>query len=1752
MQPRIPEVTLLEEVGRGPGCVVFRALHRGSACTVKLPSDRPSYSASATGVFEQEVLQLARLSRAGLPKVWQLDVSGDIPYAILDQPEGEPFVRVFGDSVTEASRVKLALTLAACLQQLHDAGFVHGGLTLDNILISSDGTRVTLADRGSVSRPVPFDVRADLRALGLVLRECVAGLPRTPAVGWSLLRLAEELVVGNHTELASVIAELEAHADLAHKPRSSYPPPSLESAATSPRATLQRPARSELSQLCRQWEYSLESSRRVVEILGAAGSGKSRLLAAFAAEIAQRDVQVLSVKCRDSDWAPFSTLKRLLEGHIAGLSTLAPDRRAQVERALRDAAGPMASQIALLSPKLAELFRDASVTLSHVDAQQVFVAGMADFLASYLEAEERSALVIDDIHWIDANSRMVLARVTARLSGRGHIVVCAARDDAHSREMLDRFRAAIVPDNIERLQLGPLTNADASNLIAEYLGLEGQPPRELVQQLTQLSDGTPLNMLELIRLALEGGYLRPQAGVWRLDPAPVQSMPLPASSQTLIEQRLACLDGHTLSLLRSAAVLRGSIDIVLLARLTRLPAEGVRRALNNALSARLLEIDQQGTYCFVHDCIWEALLRTVPEPQRRSIHQQAADALHEAGGNGPEYEYELARHYAAGIIEADPRRTFDATWRAARRALEACDDLLALSLLKSAEAAAGLAAIEPDADFYLALAETSLRTGASQESLQHFERALERSLPGFERAHVRGRIACVHHFESNADLAWRSLEAALDECGRKFPADDTITLTLATSRWLLGSAGLRPGKLTPKEAAAVCGLYAQCLRVSFDSGFPLRGISSVLLMATVSRQLQPCRLVVQSELFMAFFLAVVGADALSNKRLARAAAMAHELADPIAQTLCHQLHHVIAGWRGDIVECERQARLCVEERGHWMELGELCLVCFGMYNIEIARGRPQLALEWTQRAIERVQQHGRAPAVFALMKDAAYTTLSALGRHEDVAHLERQLQFVECTEIHGLGYCHLLSYQCRAQRVTELSVLGEELDALVEDFDSLGQNPTQVHLGVVVYYVHVAHARVHQCLRATPADRSALLPKLKRALADLEAAVRIEALGSHSLVIRAAYHWFCGSGKDAETALVGAEALARQYGVVWVSYAAARLRAHMLRAAGDEEAARDQARIASLWAKNHAQLSRLRFIEEEFELSETVDDTGRSEVEAAYARRHLDALLRIGQANSRELGPERQARLILDELLEALGAARAFLFMRAPGTASLALRAARGRGGEDLDANADYDRRLVEQVYATGQTHPTDPNSRDGRRTDSACIVVALVLREQAVGVLYLDRSDAKNGFRPEEAALLQALTNQVPVALELGSALRERERLQHNLRQAHKMEAIGRLAGGIAHDFNNVLAAIQFATDSLATLMAVDQDGREELNDIRDSARHGAELTHQLLTFSRGQAVPPRRIILGEVVRDLLPMLRRLIRPEVRIEVDIDEAPLPTMADPSQLERVLLNLCQNASDAIVDPGTISIRVAATADGSALAADLRPGKAYALLTVSDTGAGMNDEVRLRLFEPFFTTKSGGTGLGLANVYAIVQQCMGHIEVTSELGMGSSFRICLPLVEDAAEPGDEASGDRDSVEPEDLDQDTVLVVDDDETVRRGLARILKRAGYNVLSGCDGEDALRVVDAYDGLIDLAITDIHMPGMTGPQLMAAIRERDPEVKSLFISGDARAELLQAGRLTHDDAFLRKPFEEAALLAEVDTLLNPPLQRPQEQSSH
>ena len=366
---------------------------------------------------------------------------------------------------------------------------------------------------------------------------------------------------------------------------------------------------------------------------------------------------------------------------------------------------------------------------------------------------------------------------------------------------------------------------------------------------------------------------------------------------------------------------------------------------------------------------------------------------------------------------------------------------------------------------------------------------------------------------------------------------------------------------------------------------------------------------------------------------------------------------------------------------------------------------------------------------------------------------------------------------------------------------------------------------------------------------------------------------------------------------------------------------------------------------------------------------------------------------------------------------------------------------------------------------------------------------------------------------------------LETQLRQAQKMEAVGRLAGGIAHDFNNLLTAIsgysEFLIDGLE-----DERLRRHADEIRKAAARAASLTGQLLAFSRRQVLQPRALDLNAVVSDMDMMLRRLIGEDVELVALLDPQLSPVQADPTQVEQVIVNLAVNARDAMPNGGSVTIETS----------DVRTEEGdFVELRMTDTGVGMTESERQQLFDPFFTTKEGGTGLGLATVYGIVEQSGGTIEVDTAPGMGSSFRIWLPrattLVEVPA-PAPAAVAR--------LGDETILLVEDETVVRHLVAEILENSGYTVMQAGDGPSALELLRRHSGKLDLLVTDVVMPGMSGPEVAQAVTSMRPGTQVLYTSGYTDSAIGHHGVLEPGIAFLQKPFSADDLTRKVRTLLD------------
>ena len=416
----------------------------------------------------------------------------------------------------------------------------------------------------------------------------------------------------------------------------------------------------------------------------------------------------------------------------------------------------------------------------------------------------------------------------------------------------------------------------------------------------------------------------------------------------------------------------------------------------------------------------------------------------------------------------------------------------------------------------------------------------------------------------------------------------------------------------------------------------------------------------------------------------------------------------------------------------------------------------------------------------------------------------------------------------------------------------------------------------------------------------------------------------------------------------------------------------------------------------------------------------------------------------------------------------------------------------------------------------------------------------AKDGHRVAiEVNTSLVYHNDVPVRVQgIARDVTARKQLEEQLRQSQKLEAVGQLAGGVAHDFNNLLTVIGGYSDLLLRRLPEDSPFRTSAEEIKKASDRAGSLTRQLLAFSRKQILQPKVLDLNGVLSDLDKMLRRLIGEDIDL-LTITEPDLGQVkADPGQIEQVVINLCVNARDAMLNGGKLTIQTAnvtLTEDYARRHTPCEPGN-YVVVAISDNGIGMNAETQKRIFEPFFTTKAieKGTGLGLSTVYGIVKQSGGNINVYSEVGVGTTFKVYLPRVD---EPRDQPLAGSSGGLP--LGSETILLVEDEEQVRSIACEILESIGYQVITAVNGEQAFEIAKGFSGEIHLAITDVVMPQMSGRELIERLAPLRPEMKVLYMSGYTDDAIVRHGLLDERLEFIQKPFTADALARKIRSVL-------------
>jgi eukaryotic-like serine/threonine-protein kinase len=1692
----IPGIELGAELGRGSHSAVLRGTRENRTYAVKLPLDAATGAERELAYrrFLREAIALARARHASLPDVMEIGRAKGVPYLVMELAAGETLAeRLERGPLGEADVVGLARQIAGALGAIHAAGLVHRDVKPQNIVFDAQTGIARLIDLGAAAflhgavglvgtpayaapellaaEPRPADVRTDLYSLGRVLFECLTapvvrkGIPGGREidallhVSPELARIVSRLLAPDPDARQASVGELRGELDALSSALPSDPPGWARERVP---ASLLLGRANEVDQLRRAWSQTRRASQ-VIFLRGAPGTGKTRLAKAFVAELAESRAMVLSAACHPRDPRAFSAVRQLVDGYLLRCDQLAPAERIHALSEVRKLGGEHGALLKLLSPAVARLFRDSPTIPASANAEQAFSEGLSEFLGKLVRHVAPAAVFVDDVQWLDPSSRRVLARAVAEAPKRALFLYGARSGDAAPE--VQRFSDLFIAKTTT-MDLPHLEGAHLIEIARDFLSAHELAP-EVEHAILRLSDGTPLSVLVLLQTLVDEGVLLPHWGRWQLDAKALSGMHLPRETASLLARRIGALDAVTRSVLAGGAIIGMAFEDSLLSAAAHTDARSVVAALAEARRADLVEDDGGGSHRFFHHTIRDAMLAGLDDSGAQEIHRRVAEALDHRegfegqrpraseiehdGGDSPGSKstvfgedegttdadrlYRLAHHYGAGGPGALAERVAETNILAGQAAVARFDNERAIEFFEAAGRALLRSGSTLTPTTRLSLGDARLRSGALDQALIEFEAVLSSSRDALLRAGALVRIATIHDMRFDSNRAWAALEEAFRALGEELPKETPLDAAATAASWL--RRGRRKRLVAPLHDRTrdeiLCELYYQAGRVAFVNSKPGLVVLTTLRALEPAERLGPSSALAKSHLMYSFVLTVLGLRGPGRRYLESAEALSRELRDPVVYAHTLQVQSVIAAWDGRMGDAVEIASRCLLEYGNWRELNEVCLLAWTLHQIETARGRDIEAWRWLDLPIQRVNRHEGQPVVHEFLLLAARGALVALGREDETTLMLRRLEQVTVSVPKDSG-THVATFGPRVRVFTERGELGADFQALTRDFRNLGQNPKQVHLNAFEYYLHVAHARVHACLRAKPGERAQQLRELAPALAELEAASRkIPLFRAHVLAVRAYEHFFHGRRSEALHEFEAAERIAIVENAPWVLYAVHRGRAHLLRADGNEAAARDHAVLAETTAREHGSVYRARWVREEFGLrprrSDASEDSPSLSVDRAYlsdettslhsgasrARRQLRALLRISQARAHDLEPDLQPRLVVDELVQALRAERGFLFLTSavaviavepkPGQADVAqleLVAGRDASRHDVAQTEDFDRTTVKAALELGaDTGEVAASFCLGTTPRRSVLAAPLVVDEVAVGIVYVDRALGDGVFTEGDGEVLSALAGQVSIALELAQALRARERAEESRRAADKMEAVARLARGVGHDVNNMLSAVSLTTEAMAQTPGANEIVGDDIRAIQHVLKGAGEIARSLRDIGQGDFGRPEVLSASARVERLAPVIAGLLGAGISLDTRLSSVG-NVFIDAGQLDQIVTNLAINARDAMPNGGRLSIEVEEVELDEAYAREhprATPGK-YVKLCVSDTGHGMDAGIRDKIFEPYFTTKSkrGGTGLGLSSVYWIVSRSGGHIDVVSTPGAGTTFALYFPVTD----------------------------------------------------------------------------------------------------------------------------------------------------------
>jgi diguanylate cyclase (GGDEF)-like protein len=1301
---------------------------------------------------------------------------------------------------------------------------------------------------GMLKRPV--DNRSDLYSLGVILFEVLTGVPPFAAadVG-ELLRMhavvtapdVGELAPGTSAELSAVVARL-----LAKDPDDRYqsgqelafdlqrlagvPVPDADPGA--PRGSTKPALTGRVAQrtaLAERWARAKAGRGGVVVLRGGAGSGKSVLAGEFAAVARAGGGTVLWGAAAADGPVPFAPLRAAVEGHLQAVARMPAPERARGRAAIRAAGhGRSSAMLSRLVPGLGPVLDDRDGTVAEgvgadqdpralpeqpgsdgPDGQIQFAAAVVSFLSGLSRELGGLVLVLDDVQWLDPDSRGVLAQ----LPTDDLLVLVTARYEARDRAGVDAFVTAMGAAVDLDLTLGRLDQAEMAEQIRALIPGLAVDAR-LVSLVSVRSNGNPFVVQEYLRAVVDAGLLRPDWGSWVLDEAGLDALALPQDALGLVLTRVEGLGSGIRELLVVAAAIGTRFRPEAVAAVQGSDQVTVVAALIEAAGRGLLDPRADGGFAFLHDRIREALLADLDAGATADLHRRIAASMEQlpmpAGGYDPDHVYALAHHYLRCDLDVAPDRAFSACWSAGRLALENHAPAEAVAFLESA-AERGT---ELPSEFLLLVGTALMQAGKLLQARECLEQALQQESSVLRRAEIYTRLAEVYRANWNTDAALQAIDSALAELGAPLP-HGRLRLLLGTAlifAWSLLKGCARIGFGTAEGARrercmAVTALHEVGAYVGVISMRADLIVTHALRMPYWANQLGPGRYYALSQRSLGFVYGNLGLRRGARRAFARA------MADPSSQDLTQaaQTAHfrgaaLFLGSHDDATQWIRDT----ETIGRWLDVATFLDAATIFNQVAVADGRNRDAEHWL--ALGRRRLGDRVDDVTSFV-GAAAMTYAMLGRSGEAgAELRRMNDLCAGNTALSLTMVRLVS---TIYVLVEQGELGAPFEQAVAEYEALGLAPGRVLRPIRMINYQIARGRLAQVRAGGPDDRCALVAVADRAVRMVGRAAGPPELKVRSLLARADLLVLREQPGPALDLLAGID-LYLVPDAPLVAFERALIRARALTLIGSEEARR-QARVAWSIATDQHWPHRVAAVAAEFGLA-TIE-RGMSSLQPSHAsphsgleRQRLQALQQVSAAASRVLDPGELARIALDETIRILAADRAFLFLTDPQTGGLVAHLGRDAEGQDVPELIGYSTSLVERVRVSGQPLVVT-GTEEGAALGAASVVLhglrsilvaPLQLEGRLLGVVYLDSQVAKGIFTADDAGILTALTNHIATSLETARAAQLEISVQTAQRQRDLADTLQKTLQSMSDTFDPA-EVIWRLLDSARRVMACD-----------------------------------------------------------------------------------------------------------------------------------------------------------------------------------------------------------------------------------------------------------------------------------------------------------------------------------------------------------